>query len=359
MADFDHNLIKPSRRRGRTWFYLLGLVAILLVGAYVFLLSKINTPLSADTTTQQFVVVVGESSENIANRLYAQGLISSPWVFNFYGHLSGGSRRIKSGEYSFAPSMSMRQIMHALDMGKASTNILRIKEGASIDDIADYLDSNSIVGKDDFYSAVSDAAKSFDYFGEQPRQKSLEGYLFPDTYFVKRGASAASIIQKMLDNESQKISPQIRQGIYAQHKTIYDILTLASIIEKEVGRNTATLSQSDLQTLDQERKTVAGVFYNRLKKGMPLESDATITYITKKKNPEASTNDLQIDSPYNTYKYPGLPPGPISNPSLSSILAAVYPMQTDYLYFLTKPDGTAVFAKTLDEQNANKQKYLK
>jgi UPF0755 protein len=188
---------------------------------------------------------------------------------------------------------------------------------------------------------------------------TLEGYIFPDTYFVAKSASANNVIQKALDNLSAKLTPQMRTDISAQHKTIYQILTMASIVEREVGRNTTRLTDTDLAQLDTERKLVAGIFYKRLALGIPLQSDATVTYITKKKDPSATIADTQIDSPYNTYKNKGLPPGPISEPSLSSIEAAIYPQSSDYLYFLSAPDGTAIFAKTLQEQDANKTKYLK
>ncbi|MCX6796968.1 MAG: endolytic transglycosylase MltG [Candidatus Doudnabacteria bacterium] len=166
------------------------------------------------------------------------------------------------------------------------------------------------------------------------------------------------LIKKALDNFCKKITPDMLSDIKARDLTLFDIITLASIIEKETGRNAITPQQK--QMLDEERKIIAGIFYNRLNIGMALESDATINYITGRNNPSPTQEDLSVNSPYNTYKNKGLPPGPISNPSLSSIMAAIYPAQTDYFYFLHKqPSGEAVFSKTFEEHVKNKFKYLK
>ncbi len=241
---------------------------------------------------------------------------------------------------------------------KAPNIVWRAVEGWTAADIEKSLADKGLVNSADFEAQLKASAQTFDFLGDTPKVRSLEGYLFPDTYFLAVHPTAESVINKMLDNFRAKVTPQLQAQIKAKGFTVYQAVTLASIVEKEVGRRSANLSADDLQTLQNERQIVAGIFINRLNLGMPLQSDATVTYITKKNNPQATAEDLQIDSPYNTYKYKGLPPGPISNPSLSSIEAVANYKNTDYLYFLTKPDGTAVFAKTLDEQNANKAKYL-
>jgi UPF0755 protein len=239
----------------------------------------------------------------------------------------------------------------------------RAVEGWTISDMASDLEKRGLVTEKDFNAELKAVLADYDFFGElkdlNPKPSSLEGYLFPDTYFIASKPTASSVVKKMMDNLDGKMTTQMRVDIAKQDRSIYDVLTLASIIEKEVGSNTSKISSADLQALQEERETVAGIFMNRLKINMALQSDATIGYITKKNNPQASSADLLIDSPYNTYKYRGLPPGPISNPSLSAIKAAIYYKDTDYLYFLTMKDGTAVYAKTLDEHNVNKRKYLK
>ncbi len=235
----------------------------------------------------------------------------------------------------------------------------RSTEGWTVADIISDLDQKGVVARAEFEKQLLISAQDFEYLGEKPTTPNLEGYLFPDTYFFTKGGSAAQVINKILANTEAKIDGEILNRIKAQKRSIRDIIILASIVEKEVGRNTSTISKQDLTTLKNEREIVAGIFKNRLDIGMPLQSDATLGYITKSKSPSATYKDLELDSPYNTYKYKGLPPGPISNPSLSAILAVVDYRDTDYLYFLSKPDGTAVYGRTLEEHNANKARYLR
>ena len=163
----------------------------------------------------------------------------------------------------------------------------------------------------------------------------------------------------MLDNFENKLSDEMAFEIEKRKLSLKNVVILASIIEKEVGRNSATaLTEADLETMEQERRLVASVFYNRLGKNVALQSDATVNYISGKNSRFTTESDRAVDSPYNTYKYPGLPPGPIGNPGLDSIMAAVYPADSDYMYFLNKANGEAVFAKTLEEHNSNRAKYL-
>ncbi len=254
---------------------------------------------------------------------------------------------------------SWQQKRIARQNAKAPNIAWRAVEGWSVAEIQDDLAKRHLVAAADFQAELKSSAASFDFLGITPKPKSLEGFLFPDTYFIAEQPSAASVINKMLANFKAKLTPQLQREILQQNKKLYDLLILASIVEREVGRNTVSLSQADLTTLQEERQTVAGIFLKRLQIGMPLQSDATIGYVTKKNSVQASSADLKIDSPYNTYKYSGLPPTPIANPSLSAIEAVIYPKPSDYLYFLTKKDGTAVYARTLAEQEANKIKYLK
>ncbi|MFA7663080.1 MAG: endolytic transglycosylase MltG, partial [Patescibacteria group bacterium] len=172
------------------------------------------------------------------------------------------------------------------------------------------------------------------------------GYIFPDTYHITTTATAEEIMDKALSNFGNKLTPELRAEIKAQGKTIYEIITLASIVENEVAKA-------------EDMKIVAGIFWNRLDIGMGLQSDATINYITSGKTTRPTADDLKIDSPYNTYKYRGLPPGPIANPGIASIEAVINPTKTDYLYFLTTPDKQTIFSKTFEEHVAAKNKYLK
>ena len=257
------------------------------------------------------------------------------------------------GGLGFYGALKYRQSLRQVrTTAKALETSVTFIEGWSDQQIGDYLEKNGIVKSADFLLAV----KSFDYssypiLSTIPKGQGLEGFIFPDTYFIPANNPSSTeisniIVKKALDNFSQKITPGMLAQAQAQGMNLYQIITLASILEKESGP-----SQSDKQI-------ISGIFYNRLKVGIPMQSDATVSYITH--NPRVSDADTQINSPYNTYKFKGLPPGPISNPSLSSIMAALYPTQTNYLYFLTDPKtGQAYFATTYAEHLTNKQKYLK
>ncbi len=249
---------------------------------------------------------------------------------------------------------------------KASELTLRFIEGWNIQQIASYLNFNNqrpelphIVNSADFLTAQKNfSTKDYPILTSKPQEADLEGFLFPDSYrFYQSALTPASstppeisnlVIKKMLGNFSLKFTSEMQDQAQKQNLSVYKIITLASVLEKETG-----------STME-EKKTVAGIFYNRLKIGMPLQSDATVNYATKKDLPSPSETDTKIDSPYNTYKYPGLPQGPVCNPSLNSIIAALYPENNDYLYFLhDQKTGQVYYAKTYDEHLANKYKYLK
>ncbi len=336
---------------------------ILLILGGVFFLYDLNTPRSSSGKEVSFKITKGQGTQTIAQNLQKANLIRSAFNFALYARFKN-STGLQAGDYLLSQKMSGEQIFDVISGGKVTSNniIVRFIEGTTVADMADvWADTHKDNPKAaaEFNAAATLAAKSFGFFGEKPTVVSLEGYLFPDTYFVAKDAGPDVAINKMLDTMDLKLSEKLRSEIKVQGKSIYEILTLASIVEKEVGRNTAGLSQADIDKLDVERKTVAGIFWNRIEQGIALQSDATVTYITKKKDPSPTYDDTKINSPYNTYKNRGLPPGPISNPSLASIIAVVEPIKTDYLYFISKPDGTAVYAKTYEEHLANKNKYLK
>ncbi len=238
-------------------------------------------------------------------------------------------------------------------------------EGWTVDEVAEAMEKAGLISQKDFLRA----AEKFDYQSypliNKPAKTDLEGYLFPDTYRFAKDSSAETILDKILNNFTNRLNTlgvtaakdsfiipgyeniTVPGGDGKPGMSLYDIITLASIIEKESGGKGSTTGNLSLQ---EERGLVAGVFYNRLAIGQALESDATINYITGKNNPAPSAQDLSANSPYNTYKYPGLPPGPICNPSLGSIRAALQPTKSDYYYFLHKqPSGKVDFSKTFEE----------
>lgn len=229
-------------------------------------------------------------------------------------------------------------------------------EGWTVAQIGEYFEKQDLFSKKEFLDAVEkfDTSK-FPFVDARENKKSLEGYLFPDTYRFAKTETPEEVITKMLANFSSRVEGA---GIsvdskFPQNLTFSELITLASIIEKESGGKGAV---SGALSLQDERNLVAGVFFNRLQIGQALESDATVNYVTGKDTPAVSFKDLEINSPYNTYKFAGLPPGPICNPSLGSIKAAFAPAETDYMYFLHKqPSGKVDFSKTFPEHVSKKQ----
>jgi len=243
---------------------------------------------------------------------------------------------------------------------------IRILEGWTNRDIADYLASQdlfpatnflALVGSDQGTEKISSSFNGPDLKIRYPwlpaDKDSLEGYLFPDTYRIFATSTPEEVIIKMLDNFDNKLSPEMRSEITQQGKTIQEIVNLASIIEKE-----APITGGEEG--DKDAKIIGGIFYNRLKIGQALQSDATLSYIFNDNKPQHSGPELEIDSPYNTYKYRGLPPGPIGNPGLAAIKAAIYPADNNYYYFLT-PTGSrdVIYARNYNEHLQNKYKYLR
>jgi UPF0755 protein len=187
-------------------------------------------------------------------------------------------------------------------------------------------------------------SEEFDFIKEKP-SSYLEGYLFPDTYEIDKNLNLEDIIFRMLYNFEDKVDFSLREEIKAQDKNLFEIMIMASLLEKEVSDS-------------EDKKIVSGILWKRLEEGMALQVDATIIYLTGKKTTRVSLSDTKIDSPYNTYKYRGLPPAPITNPGLDSILAAIYPEDSSFWFYLSTPQGETIFSETLEEHNIAKNKYL-
>lgn len=296
----------------------------------------------------------GETISQIADNLRKENLIKSPFYFKYV--IWRDQLNIKAGEYLISSRLSAREIIRLLTVGEAISQekSIRIIEGWNLKDIGVYLEKNKVMTAKSFTVLAGAPLVDWkfyfakpDFLNDAPQPADLEGYLFPDTYRIFKDTAAEVIIGKMLDNFDKKITPEMIEEIKRQKKTIYEIITMASIIEKEVR------SQEDM-------KIVSGIFWDRLKYGTPLQSDATLSYILGDKIGGHTIEQTKIDSPYNTYKYRGLPSGPIANPSLNAITAVIYPAKTDYVYFLSDPEtGKTVFSRTLNEHNLNKAKYLK
>ena len=338
---------------------LIKIIVLIIVGYLgVNLVFKYaaNSRASQEARVKEFVVESGESVKKIAQNLASEGLVKSNNWFEIYVWQKDLGTKLQAGKYSFKPNMTVQEIAGYIASGRSVSREREIKmiEGWNINDIDAYLAKEGLIQAGEYKKMTSQAAvgwaQSFslpDYMRGLPAGAGLEGYLFPDTYRVYNDASVGDIINKQLENLQNKISKEMIADINSQNRSVYEVLTLASVIEKEVR------SAEDM-------KIVAGIFSNRLESGQPLESCATLAYILGVNKPVYSLDDTKIVSPYNTYQNRGLPPGPICNPGLEAIYAAVYPEETDYNYFLSRPDtGGTVFSKTYDEHLANKDKYLR
>ena len=341
------------------------IIAGVLLPALFFACFEIYIPVNPGShETISFTAQKGWGDDEIAINLQKLGIIRSSYFFEFYVVLSLKHSALQAGEYNLSPKMSIHDIANKMAQGDIIRDKVIILEGWDEKDIGKYLESKGICpatrdpaqrdSQDDFlalvkkdysdeFSAQGGPASGWDFLKDKPKDADLEGYLFPDTYEISKGENCEDILIFLLANFDKKLTPELKTEIKNQEKSIFDIITMASMIEKEV------------RTPD-DKKIVSGILWKRLAIGMPLQLDATINYITDKSDASVLTKDTKIDSPYNTYKYKGLPKGPISNPGINSIIAAIYPTQTNYWYYLS--DGKTHFSETLEQHNAAKAKYL-
>lgn len=319
-------------------------------------LSELTSPASSDKSPVNFQVAPGELPTDVATHLQEQGLITSSDLFvNLVKYLHVGEK-IQAGEYVLNRAMTMGEIAESLQHGRAKMVTVTIRPGWRAEEIADYLGTLGLAkfNKDQFLQAVKNGNYDYAFLRDRPKgsSTSIEGYLFPESYNVPFDIEPDALITLMLDTYNQRVTDTMRQQAAASQRTLQDVMTLASIIEREA-------------VVPDERPVIASVYLNRLKKKMPLQADPTVQYAmgyqtaTQQwwKSPVTLDEYQAVDSPYNTYIHSGMPPGPICNPSLASIVAALQPAQTEYLYFFAKGDGSHVFAKTYEEHQQNVQKY--
>jgi len=336
----DFSKITPRMFRKIT--IVIGFLLFLALSFVFFEIYVPINPISHETIT--YTATKGWGDDEIAKDLEKMGIIRSNYFFRFYVIFSLQHSRLQAGKYNLSPRMSTYQIVKKMVQGDVLKNNLTILEGWDVRDTSKYLESKGICSGEEFTRLINkDYSNEFDFLKDKPKDVSLEGYLFPDTYEASEGQACEDTIITMLTNFEKKLTPALRDQIRKQNKSIFDIVTMASMIEKEV------------KSLE-DKKIVSGILWKRLKIGMPLQLDATINYITDKSHPSVAIKDTKIDSPYNTYKYYGLPKGPISNPGISSIIAALNPTETPYLFYLS--DGVTHYSKTLEEHNAARAKYL-
>jgi UPF0755 protein len=327
---------------------------LLVIAGGAWLYFSFAKPLPADF---QFQIPQGTSVAEIAAKLKDSGVINSELAFKLYAKYSGLAQKLQAGDYTLPAGLTGPELLKKLTEGRLakSEKIILIKEGMSNKAIEEYLATNNLISDGSFIQVAStltsqlplEIIDKYPFLNEAPSKVDLEGYLFPDTYRLYAEDNGSVLVDKMLTNFQAKVTPQMRADIKAQGKTLYQVLIMASIVEKEV-RST------------EDMKMVAGIFWNRMSIGMRLESCATLAYLLGVSKPVYSLEDTQINSPYNTYRNDGLPPTPIGNPGLRAIEATIYPTKTDYNFFLSRPDnGETVFARTYEEHLANKNRYLK
>jgi UPF0755 protein len=305
----------------------------------------VRQPYQGFTGSEQFVEIPQGAGRRIIGERLVQGGVVRDWLtFRVALWLTGEGRRLKAGEYRFDHPMTPADVIDKLARGDVFVIRLTFPEGLTSYEMAKIFESHGLGTAASFVEAAKDVSivRAID-----PDATTLEGYLFPETYAVSRHTDAPKLVRLMAAQFEHAWTPELRAAAAERHLTAHQAVTLASIVEKETAQAT-------------ERPAVAAVYQNRLKIGMPLQCDPTVIYALERAGTydgNIHKADLSIDSPYNTYKYPGLPPGPIASPGRPSLDAAVHPADVDYLYFVSRNDGTHVFARTLEEHNRNVKKF--
>ncbi len=332
-------------------FFLSALILLLLAGSgFFYVRSQIYFSHGDQKENMLFEIKKGESTSQIGKNLAEKSLIGNNWYFLAYFALSQKAKTIFPGEYLLNGEMTIPEIAVVITNPKKVYEKVLFKEGWTAKQMASELEAHGFSGQE-FLAGVNNPSAemvaAFSVLSDKPQGKSLEGYLFPDTYYFSREATTDGILKKILANTENKINDTMQEEIKKQNTTVFEVVTLASIVEREM----ASVAEAGL---------IAGVFQNRLDGAMLLQSDATLTYVLGDKQDQHSLKDLELDSPYNTYKYKGLPPGPISNPGLEAIEAAISPQKSDYHFFLTVTENgkkKTIFSKTFEEHVANRIKY--
>ncbi len=305
---------------------------------------------------KRFIINKGDGLKEITIKLKEQGIIKNEFFFQAYAFLSNARDNFLPGEYDLPKEISLKSLLSLLSTSPlAAEKTITIIEGWDNKKIALYLEENDLINQNDFFEALNVLNADEDFlhlYNFLPKNISklndleiFQGYLFPDTYRFYEETTAQAIIEKMIDNFAQKLDAELIDGARKLGKTIPEIITLASLVEKEAA-------------LDQDRRLIADIFWDRIKINWALESCATINYILGNPKERLSFEDTRIPSVYNTYLHAGLPPGPINSPGLSSIRAVIYPLENDYCCFLSTPEGRIIFSKTIEEHNRNKRIYL-
>lgn len=324
-------------------------VVVLVAGgaaAFVFfMLNRIQEPYKGFSEPEKFVdIPSGTGAAEIRRRLVEAGIVSDEFAFRAALMWTGQSRALKAGEYRFDRPMSVVNVIEKLARGDVYGHPITFPEGLTIREMAAIVESHGFGTADEFIKATRDGALVNDL---DPAAKDLEGYLFPETYTLPRGTPVTKLVSLMVERFRDTYMTLEAKRSGEVNLSTRQIVTLASLVEKETGK-------------PEERPLVAAVYWNRLNMNMAMQADPTVVYALVKAGTydgNIRKGDLSFDSPYNTYKYPGLPPGPIASPGRASLEAALAPADVEYLYFVSRNDGSHAFAETLAQHNANVQQY--
>ncbi len=323
-------------------FSLAGSIFIFWIFGSIFYYTATHPFEENNSARVNVVITPGMTLNKISTLLENQKLVSNALSFRLLAYLQEKEGQIQIGEYEMSASMTPKEILGIVTSGKTILHAVTIPEGYRITEIAALLEDKGLAKAEKFIEITQDQEliQSMGIVGS-----SLEGYLFPETYNFSKNTPERKIVQRLLDTYRENIK---NQGLMKRAESInfsfHQIMTLASLIEKETG-------------VDEERKLISSVFHNRLKKNMLLQTDPTVIYAIANFDGNIRKKDLKIDSPYNTYKYRGLPPGPIASPGIKSIIAALEPNESDYLYFVSRKDGSHQFSSNLMDHNRAVRKY--
>jgi UPF0755 protein len=325
------------------WLFVI-VIAVLSAIIALIALAEIR-PYKGYAGSEQFVEIPqGAGPASIGKRLVDAGIIRDTLGFRFEIARTRTGRRLQAGEYRFDRPMTVDEVVAKIARGDVYLVPITFREGLTIREMASVFASKGLGSAADFSSAAGDPQLVRDI---DPAARDLEGYLFPDTYATVRHTTASDLVPRMVAGFEKALTPEIRSAARARGLSVRALVTLASIVEKETGK-------------PEERPLVAAVYSNRLRIGMPLQCDPTVIYalqLADRYHGNLTRENMQIDSPYNTYRYPGLPPGPIANPGRASLEAAAHPADVPYLYFVARGDGSHVFAASLEEHNRNVNEY--
>src|SRR5205807_430927 len=333
---------KRSRALGCVqWFVVILFLLPAALGVqalirYHWVEHQLHHPANPGTSKVRVVVVPGATFHEVANTLHRTGLIDSVTVFDLYARYKHLDRNVQAGAYELSRNLNMIQILTALQTAIPEEIFVTIPEGYTIKKTAALLDKGGLIKGSEYTALAVQGKFNYDFLKDLPPGASLEGFLFPDTYLIPRSGTAKDLITQQLE-AFKRLWNETRQGQAAKRKlNALQVVTIASLIEREAAYQV-------------DRPLVASVIYNRLAAGWPLQIDATVLYAKGEWQASVTTQDRMIQSPYNTYLHTGLPPGPIANPGIKAIDAALQPAQTGYFFYLSDPQGHNHYAKTNDE----------